>query len=134
MGWAQTDFLQGFYQMTHGKNNRRFDVKQVKQAAKGRWLELLPAITGIESGKLNGTGCPCPKCGGDDRFSEQFGDNQDNHKAKRDRKRSKTNGVKLGGMASGLWRPRCYLHSVPRFTTNVHKACDNSQRHLIAVD
>ena len=55
--------------MTYGKNNRRFDVNDIKRAANGRWLELLPAITGIEPGKLNGTGCPCPKCGGDDRFS-----------------------------------------------------------------
>ena len=55
--------------MTHGKNSRRFDVNDIKRAANGRWLELLPAITGIESDKLNGTGKPCPKCGGEDRFA-----------------------------------------------------------------
>ena len=34
------------------------------------------------------------------RCGTQFGDN---HKVKLGRKRSKTNSVKLGGMASGLW-------------------------------
>ena len=47
--------------------------------------------------------------GSGNSLGQQFGDN---HKVKLGRKRSKTNGVKLGGMASGWWvspgAPRCY--------------------------
>jgi len=40
----------------------------VKQAAQGRWPEILSALGGIEPGLLDGKHHPCPKCGGRDRF------------------------------------------------------------------
>lgn len=42
-------------------------VEQVKQAAEGRWLEVLSAI-GLSRDVLDGNHHPCPKCGGKDRF------------------------------------------------------------------
>ena len=36
--------------------------------AKGRWREILPALS-IPSQALNGKQQPCPMCGGTDRFS-----------------------------------------------------------------
>jgi putative DNA primase/helicase len=38
-----------------------------KERARGRWREILPAI-GINDGFLTGRNCPCPCCGGTDRF------------------------------------------------------------------
>ena len=35
--------------------------------ARGRWREILPQL-GIEAGFLKGKHCPCPSCGGTDRF------------------------------------------------------------------
>ena len=48
---------------------KRFNAAEVKQAASGRWLEILPAATSIEQEQLNGKNGPCPNCGGHDRFS-----------------------------------------------------------------
>lgn len=44
------------------------DAQQLKQAASGRWLEILSAVGGIDHGLLDGKHHPCPKCGGNDRF------------------------------------------------------------------
>jgi hypothetical protein len=41
----------------------------VKAAARGRWRDILPSVAGIDAALLDGRGHPCPKCGGDDRFS-----------------------------------------------------------------
>jgi putative DNA primase/helicase len=38
-----------------------------KERARGRWRELLPAF-GIDESFLRGRNCPCPICGGKDRF------------------------------------------------------------------
>jgi hypothetical protein len=46
--------------------NRSMD--SIRQAARGRWMEILPAITGIPAASLDGRHHPCPKCGGKDRF------------------------------------------------------------------
>lgn len=40
----------------------------VKVAARGRWLELLVDVGGINPEYLDGKHRPCPKCGGEDRF------------------------------------------------------------------
>lgn len=50
-----------------GKNGQ--DVQEVKQAASGRWRDILPRTAGIDADLLDGRGHPCPKCDGDDRFS-----------------------------------------------------------------
>lgn len=44
-------------------------IMEVKQAATGRWPEILERVGGIDRELLDGKGHPCPKCGGDDRFS-----------------------------------------------------------------
>lgn len=44
------------------------DAQQIKQAACGRWPEILFAVAGIDLGLLDGKHHPCPKCGGKDRF------------------------------------------------------------------
>lgn len=44
------------------------DVNEVKLAATGRWREILVSVGGLASEKLSGRHCPCPKCGGIDRF------------------------------------------------------------------
>ena len=38
-----------------------------KERARGRWREILPAL-GIADNFLTGRNCPCPMCGGRDRF------------------------------------------------------------------
>jgi putative DNA primase/helicase len=38
-----------------------------KERARGRWREILPAL-GIDDAFLTGRNCPCPICGGRDRF------------------------------------------------------------------
>ena len=38
-----------------------------KERARGRWREILPAL-GIDPCYLTGHNCPCPMCGGADRF------------------------------------------------------------------
>lgn len=47
----------------------RYDLESVKQAAEGRWAEILSAICGVDRDTLDKRShYPCPKCGGDDRF------------------------------------------------------------------
>lgn len=38
-----------------------------KERARGRWREVLPAL-GVDAKFLTGKNCPCPMCGGKDRF------------------------------------------------------------------
>ncbi|MCX7424379.1 MAG: AAA family ATPase [Planctomycetia bacterium] len=45
------------------------NASEVKQLAAGRWVEVLSAVGGIDAELLDGAHHPCPKCGGDDRFS-----------------------------------------------------------------
>jgi putative DNA primase/helicase len=45
------------------------DKEELKQAARGRWLEILPRLCNIDAAILDGNHHPCPKCGGRDRFS-----------------------------------------------------------------
>ena len=47
---------------------RKLDIETVRQAAAGRWLELLQSVAGFSEEILDGQHHPCPKCGGDDRF------------------------------------------------------------------
>lgn len=44
------------------------DIETIKQAAQGRWPEILESIGGVDRQTLDGRHYPCPKCGGDDRF------------------------------------------------------------------
>lgn len=44
------------------------DAETVKLQADGRWLDILPALGGIDHALLDGKHHPCPKCGGTDRF------------------------------------------------------------------
>ena len=44
------------------------DVARIKDAARGRWLEILTALGGIPAEVLDGHHHPCPRCGGVDRF------------------------------------------------------------------
>jgi hypothetical protein len=46
----------------------RSDAKQVRQAATGRWLDILSAVGAIPREILDGQHHPCPKCAGTDRF------------------------------------------------------------------
>ncbi len=47
---------------------RKLDTEAVRQAAAGRWLEVLTSVAGLSEEILDGQHHPCPKCGGDDRF------------------------------------------------------------------
>lgn len=44
-----------------------YDVRDVKGAARGRWVDVLSRL-GIDGGKLRNVHGPCPGCGGKDRF------------------------------------------------------------------
>lgn len=46
----------------------RIDVDRVRDAAAGRWLEILSAVGGISRELLDGRHHPCPLCRGTDRF------------------------------------------------------------------
>ncbi|MFH1269373.1 MAG: primase-helicase zinc-binding domain-containing protein, partial [Planctomycetota bacterium] len=48
--------------------NGCYDKDLVKQAAAGRWAEIITALTGIDAEYLDGRHHRCPKCGGKDRF------------------------------------------------------------------
>jgi KaiC/GvpD/RAD55 family RecA-like ATPase len=45
-----------------------FDVTGLKQAANGRWVEIISRIGAISADILDGGHHPCPRCGGIDRF------------------------------------------------------------------
>lgn len=54
--------------MTHQRRNGRFGEKpSIFDRARGRWKGILLQC-GIESRYLSGRNCPCPQCGGVDRF------------------------------------------------------------------
>lgn len=44
------------------------DTERIKEAARGRWAEILTTLGGIPRESLDGRHHPCPKCGGTDRF------------------------------------------------------------------
>ena len=44
------------------------DKEKIRDAAAGRWSEILTRIAGIPGEHLDGEHHPCPKCGGADRF------------------------------------------------------------------
>lgn len=46
-----------------------FDLQTVKDAADGRWLEIIRSLTGLPADVLDGKHHPCPECGGDNRFN-----------------------------------------------------------------
>ena len=43
-------------------------VDAIKEAARGRWLGIIPSLRGIPTEVLDGKHYPCPRCGGTDRF------------------------------------------------------------------
>lgn len=43
-------------------------LAELKQAATGRWVEILESIGGVPAASLDGKHHPCPLCGGKDRF------------------------------------------------------------------
>ena len=49
-------------------NGKHYDVGTVKQAAAGRWPEILSRLGGLPIDTLDGNHHPCPRCGGTDRF------------------------------------------------------------------
>ena len=73
-------------------------------------------------------------CSATSLIEEQFGDN---HKVKRSKKRWKTNGVKLGGMASGLWVPQVGANNVHASrildATNVSSTSQRFGRGLLTI-
>ena len=46
----------------------RIDAAALKQAATGKWPDILQRLGGIPAESLDGRHCACPKCGGTDRF------------------------------------------------------------------
>ena len=50
------------------QKSSRLDINLVRQAASGRWPEILAHVAGISADVLDGRHHPCPKCGGSDRF------------------------------------------------------------------
>ena len=46
----------------------RIDAAALKQAATGKWPDILQRFGGIPAESLDGRHCACPKCGGTDRF------------------------------------------------------------------
>lgn len=49
-------------------SKKQLDVEQVRQAASGRWLDILADVGNISRDVLDGRHHPCPHCGGKDRF------------------------------------------------------------------
>ena len=47
---------------------KRYDLDLIRQAAKGRWPEILASLGGLPADVLDGSHHPCPRCGGKDRF------------------------------------------------------------------
>jgi hypothetical protein len=50
------------------ESRRRFDVEAIKADARGRWPEIIPALTALAPSFLTTTHGPCPRCGGRDRY------------------------------------------------------------------
>ena len=53
--------------MSVSKTKHRLTAQEVKDAARGRWREILPSF-GFNPRWLDGSPQPCPKCKGTDRF------------------------------------------------------------------
>jgi P4 family phage/plasmid primase-like protien len=47
----------------------RYDKEAVKDAASGRWPEIISRLASVPESILDGGHHPCPKCGGNDRFN-----------------------------------------------------------------
>lgn len=47
----------------------RYDKEAVKDAAGGRWPEIISRLASVPESILDGSHHPCPKCGGNDRFN-----------------------------------------------------------------
>lgn len=45
-----------------------YDIEYVRAAAARQWVAIITSIAGIDPDSLSGKPCPCPKCGGNDRF------------------------------------------------------------------
>ena len=54
--------------ITRDVPQQQLPVREIKDAAAGRWMEILQAVGGLPADVLNGHHHPCPKCGGTDRF------------------------------------------------------------------
>lgn len=54
--------------LSHHSSSQRLVLTNIKSAARGRWVEILVAVTGIPRESLTTQHKPCPKCGGTDRF------------------------------------------------------------------
>lgn len=48
--------------------NLPLDLREVKRNAKGRWAGIIQSVAGIGADYLTGRNCPCPDCGGKDRW------------------------------------------------------------------
>ena len=48
---------------------KHYQSDDVKTAAEGHWLRILPELTILNSAQLDGGNYPCPSCGGSDRFN-----------------------------------------------------------------
>lgn len=44
------------------------DTQTIKDAARGRWPDIITTLAGVRGDHLDGSHYPCPKCGGTDRF------------------------------------------------------------------
>ncbi len=53
---------------TNGNGNLRAAIDDVKNAARGKWRELLTTVGGFNGKDLDGRHHACPKCEGTDRF------------------------------------------------------------------
>lgn len=49
-------------------DGKQADAERIKEAARGRWVEILSTIGGCPGELLTGRHGPCPRCGGIDRF------------------------------------------------------------------
>lgn len=47
---------------------KSYDLDLIRQAASPRWPEILSSLARVDADTLGGRACPCPKCGGSDRF------------------------------------------------------------------
>ena len=45
------------------------DKEKIEERAHGKWRDLLVKIGVLSIHEASGKSCPCPKCGGNDRFS-----------------------------------------------------------------
>lgn len=66
----QFEINESNYTMKSMERKGNLSIDQIKEAARGRELDVLREVAGIPAEYLDKKGHPCPKCGeGDDRFS-----------------------------------------------------------------